>query len=81
MTSQGRDTRRQFTHVAVQVDPNQAGVVDPDRVHAFLSGYFDQEKITIFPGTVSNFIDELVTRWKAAYGEDLEQPKRARRLQ
>ncbi|HYI09917.1 MAG TPA: CHAT domain-containing protein [Thermoanaerobaculia bacterium] len=79
MKSGGKSLRENYTHVAVQVDPNQVGVAEPDRVFAYLSAYLDQEKITVFPGTVGEFVDEFVRRWQHEYGENL-LTQRAKRL-
>jgi hypothetical protein len=61
-----------FTHVAVQVDPNQPGIGDLDRVYAYLNKYFAKKQdITVFRGSVSDFIDELANRWQEKFREDL----------
>ncbi|MEO8378081.1 MAG: CHAT domain-containing protein [Acidobacteriota bacterium] len=60
-----------FTHVAVQVDPDQPGIDDLERVNAYLDRYFGQQDITIFQGSVTEFVDELVDRWKDKFKDDL----------
>ncbi|MFP5245167.1 MAG: SIR2 family NAD-dependent protein deacylase, partial [Thermoanaerobaculia bacterium] len=72
MRSGGQSGRKRFTHVAVQVDPNQPGIAEPDRVYAYLQRFFEKQfSITIFRGTAAEFIDTLVERWQETYGEDL----------
>jgi len=60
-----------YTNVAVQVDPNQPGVSDADRVYAYLDEYFGKQHMTIIRGTVADFTNELTDRWRRKYGEDL----------
>ena len=79
MDSEGRNQRLKYTHIAVQVDPSQKGIAEPDRVYAYLSSYFQQEKIHIFRGTVADFIDQLIEKYQALYGQDLVA-KRVRKM-
>ncbi len=60
-----------FTHVAVQVDPSQPGVTDEERLYSYLDEYFGKQDVTIFRGSVSDFIDELTVQWKREFGHDL----------
>ncbi|HKR65243.1 MAG TPA: CHAT domain-containing protein [Thermoanaerobaculia bacterium] len=66
-----KDRSADYTNVAVQVDPNQPGVSDADRVYAYLDDYFGQQNMTIIRGNVADFTNELTDRWKQKFGEDL----------
>jgi hypothetical protein len=71
MTSEGRALREKFSHVAVQIDPDQAGMQEPELAEAYLEQYFEDSKITIFRGTVAEFTTRLAEEWRLQVGEEL----------
>jgi len=75
MKARSTDDDEDFTNIAVQVDPNQPGVSDADRVYAYLDEYFGKQRMTIIRGTVADFTNELTDRWKQAFGEDLTKKR------
>jgi len=61
-----REQRRNFKHVAVQLD---LGDVDKDRVEAvqsFLQQYFQGAEINVYWGSMQQFVAELREQWEAA---------------
>lgn len=59
MSLEGRYKRRRLTHVAVQIDPEDGQIINPDRARAYLEAYFQGAAITIYWGSVDDFIAEL----------------------
>ena len=60
MSQEGRKKRRDYSHVAVQIDPEQDRLVDPDRARRYLERYFYDTKISIFWGRAEDFLKELL---------------------
>jgi hypothetical protein len=75
MTAEGRALREKFAHVAVQIDPDQTGVQEPELAAAYLEQYFEKSQITIFRGTVDEFTRTLADEWKKQVGEELLAPR------
>jgi CHAT domain-containing protein/SIR2-like protein len=60
----GANRNRNFAHVAVQVDPvDGGGERDPGAIRRYLEKYFQNVKISIFWGSVDDFMAELQKRW------------------
>ncbi len=56
-----------YSHVAVQVEPDDANNLDPKRARDFLKDYFDSSsKIGIYWGQSYDFLRELGQQWKPA---------------
>ncbi|NJO85142.1 MAG: CHAT domain-containing protein, partial [Blastochloris sp.] len=69
MDLEGREMRRDYTHVAVQIDPQEEDVLDPSAVREYLKMYFGQTtildyqtNITIYWGSAEDFLRELYQR-------------------
>ena len=60
MSQEGRKKRKDYSHVAVQIDPEQDRLVDPDRARRYLERYFYDTKISIFWGRAEDFLKELL---------------------
>ncbi|MBI5878290.1 MAG: CHAT domain-containing protein [Chloroflexi bacterium] len=60
----GRHAR--FPHVAVQVDPEESRLLEPDRARRYLESYFGHESITIYWGSAEDFTADLYGRWLRA---------------
>jgi hypothetical protein len=56
-----RNTR--FAHVAVQIDPGEGRVIEPELARRYLERYFNAERISIYWGNVQDFLTTLMRRW------------------
>jgi CHAT domain/SIR2-like domain len=59
------DRRKEHTHVAVQIDPEEGSTIEPDRARSYLEKYFQGSNITIYWGSTESFIKELHSHWVA----------------
>jgi hypothetical protein len=64
MNQEGRARRKKKPHVAVQIDPEDGGSVDPFRARQYLERYFQDEDVNIYWGSTEEFISELWRRWQ-----------------
>jgi CHAT domain/SIR2-like domain len=62
MSQEGRSLRKKFSHVAVQIDPEEGQMSDPEGARRYLSSYFRDARITIYWGSAETFIRELQKR-------------------
>ena len=62
MSQEGRNLRKGFSHVAVQIDPEEGQVPDPEGARRYLASYFQNDKITIYWGSTESFVKELQER-------------------
>lgn len=63
----GGQRRRQYAHVAVQIDPQEDTALNPQAARKYLKDYFGQQAdINVYWGSVEDFIRELRMRWEAA---------------
>jgi hypothetical protein len=62
MGQAGSERRRRFRHIAVQIDPEEGGNLDPAGARRFLQRYFDLVKVSIYWGHVDDFARELLAR-------------------
>lgn len=63
MNGEGRKKLGPYTHVAAQIDPEDGRFVEVDAARRFLEKYFDSSKITIYWGSVEDFLRELGRQW------------------
>ncbi|MEO7273501.1 MAG: SIR2 family protein, partial [Vicinamibacterales bacterium] len=56
---EGRRRRQAYAHIAVQVDPEEGRVQRPEQAREFLNAYFQNADISIYWGTVEDFVKEL----------------------
>ena len=63
--NQEGDKRKEHTHVAVQIDPEEGSTIEPDRARAYLEKYLQGSNITIYWGSTESFIKELHDAWVA----------------
>ncbi|MRS02899.1 SIR2 family protein, partial [bacterium] len=68
MSQGGGQLRRKYTHVAVQIDPEESRILEPERARSFLESYFGGAQISIYWGSVEDFMSELNRRRK---GDDV----------
>jgi hypothetical protein len=64
MNQEGRGLRKRYTHVAVQIDPEESRTIEPERARRYLETYFDDAHITIYWGSVGDFLVELDEHWR-----------------
>ena len=62
MSQEGRSLRKKFSHVAVQIDPEEGQMSDPDGARRYLSSYFRDARITLYWGSAESFLQELKER-------------------
>jgi hypothetical protein len=67
MGQEGRSRRRRYVHVAVQIDPEEGRLLDPQRARHFLEDRFEGADISIYWGSVDDFLKELREKWNAEY--------------
>jgi hypothetical protein len=65
IVNQEGDRRKEHTHVAVQIDPEEGSTIEPDRARAYLEKYFQGSNITIYWGSTESFIKQLHDAWAA----------------
>jgi hypothetical protein len=64
---QNRDNMRRYSHVAVQLDPEEGRILEPERARRYLENYFEHlGNISIFWGSAEEFTGELRKRWRDA---------------
>jgi hypothetical protein len=62
MGQEGSSRRKDFAHVAVQVDPEEHTLINPQKARKYLERYFGDSNITIFWGSSGEFLQELGKR-------------------
>jgi hypothetical protein len=65
MRMPGRGRRRQYAHVAVQIDPEGGRIQNLERARHYLERYFQGEDVTIYWGSVDDFVKELRQQWES----------------
>jgi hypothetical protein len=75
MNLAGAELRRRYTHVAVQIDPQEETTLNPQAAREYLKSYFGatsalnyQTNISIYWGTAEDFLRELAQRYAHAQG-------------
>jgi hypothetical protein len=61
-----RGQRRNFKHVAVQLDVDDVKVENVESVQTFLQQYFQDAEINVYWGSMEQFISELKEQWESA---------------
>lgn len=64
MSQEGRARRGRYAHVAVQIDPEEGRILEPERARRYLESYFQDADISIYWGSVEDFVRELHERWQ-----------------
>lgn len=64
MGQEGRVRRKRYAHVAAQIDPEEGQFEEPERARRYLQSYFEGSDVSIFWGSVDDFIKELKRRMK-----------------
>lgn len=68
----GAARRDKYAHVAVQIDPAESRIVEPELARQYLEGYFGSFlKLNIYWGSLEEFLVDLRKQWKTRYGKEL----------
>jgi hypothetical protein len=59
MSGEGRRRRRRFANVAAQILPDEDRTEEPERVRRYLDEYFEGANISIYWGSVDDFVRDL----------------------
>ncbi len=65
MSSEGGNRRKGYTHVAVQIDPEEDATIDAARARSYLEDYFRDARVSVYWGTTDHFVRELQAQWEA----------------
>jgi CHAT domain/SIR2-like domain len=57
---EGGNLRRRYTNVAVQIDPEEGRIMEPEGARRYLETYFDIADISIYWGTADDFAADLL---------------------
>lgn len=68
MGQQGGGLLNRYSHVGVQLDPDESRALDPRRARDYLENYFDEASIDIYWGRSYDFLRELSDQLKKAAG-------------
>jgi hypothetical protein len=68
MSQEGRGRRRRYAHVAVQIDPEEGRILEPERARRYLESYFQDADISIYWGSAEDFVRELQQRVEGGEG-------------
>lgn len=71
LAQEGRRRRRGHMHVAVQIDPDDDQIVNPERARHYLAKYFADfadADINVYWGSAEDFLRELRGRWETFAG-------------
>ncbi len=64
MIQQGGGRRARYSHVGVQLEPEDGRNQNPTRARKYLEKYFGQAEINLYWGKSSDFLSELARQWK-----------------
>jgi len=65
LRSEGRGRRDEYTHVAVQIDPEEGATIDAGRARRYLESYFHSARVSLYWGSTEHFVKELQDAWSA----------------
>jgi hypothetical protein len=60
-----------YSHVAVQIDPEDSRIGDPERARLYFESQFRGVEVTIYWGNVVNFVSQLRDEWNQGYPKEL----------
>ena len=63
LTQEGDSLRSQHVHIAAQIEPEEARLLEPERARRYLEGYLQDANISIYWGSVDDFMQEFAPRW------------------
>jgi hypothetical protein len=59
MKTEGANLRKEYTHVAVQIDPEEGSTIDAARARQYLERYMLKTDISLYWGSADTFLKEL----------------------
>jgi hypothetical protein len=62
----GRQRRSNYANIAGQILPEEGLFLDPERARRYLEQYSGDAKISVYWGSVDDFVSELSTKWDEA---------------
>lgn len=65
MSQAGGGRRSRYAHVAVQIDPEEGRIQEPEAARRYFETYFGEADIAIYWGSVEDFLRELAAQWSA----------------
>jgi hypothetical protein len=63
MNTEG-NRRGEYTHIAVQIDPEEGATIDAGRARKYLEGYFQNAHMSLYWGSSEHFVKDLDKAWK-----------------
>ena len=63
MGQQGRNRRSRYAHAAVQIDPEEGRILEPEGARRYLESYFEDADISIYWGNTEDFVKALLPRY------------------
>jgi hypothetical protein len=66
MNQEGGRRRKDYAHVSAQIDPEEGRILEPERARRYLESYFQGAAISIYWGSVDDFVREFLDRWKGS---------------
>jgi CHAT domain/SIR2-like domain len=66
MQREGRVRRRGYAHVAVQIDPEEGRILEPERARRYLESYFQDDNVNIYWGSAEDFVQKLQQLWQGS---------------
>lgn len=61
--SQEGNRRRDYTNIAVQLDPEEGQVIEPQGARRYFQTYFQDSDFSIYWGSVDDFVTQLYEQW------------------
>ena len=66
LSQQGGERRGRYPHMAVQIEPEEGRILEPERARRYLENYFAKgANISMFWGSAEDFIKDLHARWQS----------------
>jgi hypothetical protein len=70
MNQQGQALPKEYTHVAVQIDPESSRVLEPEPARRYLQQYFQGANIHIVWGRAEDFLKKWADEWQRQQAQD-----------
>jgi hypothetical protein len=68
MALEGHEKSKDVSHVAVQIDPEEGRLIEPEGARKYLQSYFQNANISIYWDSAEDFGRELQRRTQACLG-------------
>jgi hypothetical protein len=65
MNGEAERRRAKYSHVAVQIDPEEGATTDAGRARRYLESYFGSAHVSLYWGSTEHFVKGLRTAWEA----------------